>query len=124
MKLPMQITFRHMDPSPALEEKIRELAVRLERFSSRIMRCHVIVEAPHRHHRKGKLFEVHIHVTVPAGEYIARQEHRHRQSHEDVHVALRDAFDAVKRQLEDHERIRRGEVKKQPSEHPGPNTIV
>ena len=114
MKLPMQITCRHMDPSPALEQRIRELALRLERFSSRIMRCHVIVEAPHRHHRQGKLFEVHIHVTVPSGEYIARQEHRYRQSHEDVHVALRDAFDAVKRQLEDHERVRRGDVK-QPS---------
>jgi len=124
MKLPLQITFRHMDPSPALEERIRELTLRLERFSSRIMRCHVIVEAPHRHHRQGKLFEVHIHVTVPAGEYIARQEHRHLQSHEDVHVALRDAFDAVKRQLEDHERVRRGDVKPQPSEHTGPNTIV
>lgn len=115
MKLPMQITFRHMDPSPALEQKIRELGQRLERFHSRIMRCQVIVESPHRHHRQGRLFEVHIHVTVPTGEYVARQEHRHRQSHEDVHVALRDAFDAMKRQLEGHEHARR-RVSPPPSE--------
>ncbi len=112
MQLPMQITYRGMDPSPALETRIRALADRLERFSPHIMRCHVIVEAPHRHQRQGQLFEVHIDVTTPGGELIANREHRIRQSHEDAYVALRDAFRALRRQLEEYERERRQDVKR------------
>jgi len=111
MQLPLQITFRHMPPSAAVEARIRELALHLERFSTQIISCQVIVEAPHQHHHQGKIFEVHIHVTAPKGELVAQREHRERQSHEDVYVALRDAFDAIKRQLEDYERERRQDVK-------------
>jgi ribosomal subunit interface protein len=111
MRLPLQITFRHMDPSPALEARIRELAARLDRFSAHIMRCQVTIEAPHQHHRQGQRYEVGIDLTVPHGELVANREHRERQSHEDVYVALRDAFRAVRRQLEDYERQHRQDVK-------------
>ncbi len=111
MQLPLQITFRGMEPSAAMETRIRELAARLERFSAQIMRCHVIVEAPHQHQHRGALYEVHMHVTVPGGELTASREHRERHSHEDAHVALRDAFRAMRRQLEDYERERREDVK-------------
>lgn len=111
MKLPLQITFRHMPPSPALEVRINELASRLDRFSSQIMRCQVIIDAPHRHQHQGAIYEIHIHVTLPGGERVVSREHRQRHSHEDVHVALRDAFDALRRQLEDFERERRQDVK-------------
>src|ERR1039457_2134192 len=47
MKLPLQITFRHMEPSPALEERIRKLMSRLDKFSAHIMHCHVVVEDPY-----------------------------------------------------------------------------
>lgn len=119
MQIPLQITFRHMPPSPALEARVRELALRLERFSSKIMRCHVVIDVPHRHQHQGRIFEVHIQVTVPNGECIAQREHQQRQSHEDVHVALRDAFLAVTRQLEDYERVRRQEVKHREPEPSG-----
>jgi cold shock CspA family protein/ribosome-associated translation inhibitor RaiA len=111
MLLPLQITFRDLDPSPALETRIRELVQRLEKFSAQILRCHVIVEAGHGHGRQGHLFQVHFQVTAPGGRIIANREHRQRQSHEDVHVALRDAYRAVRRRLQDHERQRRREVK-------------
>jgi len=119
MRLPLQITFRHMPPSAALEARIRELAVHLERFSAQIISCQVIIEAPHQHQHQGKIFEVHIHVTVPKGDLVAEREHRQRQSHEDVYVALRDAFDAMRRQLEDYERVRRQDVKHREPEASG-----
>jgi cold shock CspA family protein/ribosome-associated translation inhibitor RaiA len=81
------------------------------------MRCHVIVEAPHKHGHQGRLYEVHIQLTTPGGELIANREHRERHSHEDVYVALRDAFRALRRQLEDQERERRQDVK---HHEPGP----
>jgi cold shock CspA family protein len=111
MQLPLQITFRHMPPSPALEARIQALAQHLERFSSQITSCHVIIDAPHQHQHRGKIYEVHIHLTLPKGELVVQREHRQRHSHEDAHVALRDAFDALKRQLEDFERERRQDVK-------------
>jgi ribosomal subunit interface protein len=112
MQIPLQIAFKNMDSSPALESLIEEKARKLERFSDRITSCRVVVEAPHRHHRTGKLYEVSIEITVPPkGEVVVNREHRHDPAHEDVRVAIRDAFDAAVRQLEDHERKVRGDTK-------------
>jgi cold shock CspA family protein/ribosome-associated translation inhibitor RaiA len=106
MQLPLQITYRHMDPSPALETRIRELAARLDKFSAGIMHCHVIVEAPPKHQHQGGLFEVRIDLTVPEKQIAIRRTHPIHHSHEDAYVALRDAFRAARRQLEDYERER------------------
>lgn len=111
MQTPMQITFRHMAPSPAVEERIRERAADLERFYDRIVRCHVVVQAPHRHHHQGTLYQVSIDLTVPGGEIVVNREAAAAHAHEDVHVAVRDAFDAARRQLEEFARRQRGAVK-------------
>jgi ribosomal subunit interface protein len=102
-----------MEPSAAVEAVIREKAAKLDQFYDHIMSCRVIVEAPHGHHHQGNLFQVRIDLTVPEGELLVTREHHHKDhSHEDVYVAIRDAFDAMKRQLEDYARKRRGKVKK------------
>ncbi len=111
MQIPLQITFRGMQPSPALEERIRERAAKLERFHHRITGCRVVVEAPHRHHGKGRLFAVHVDLTVPGHEILASKGTGGNHAHENVHIAARDAFDAALRQLEDFARRDRGDVK-------------
>lgn len=111
MQLPLQITFRHMDPSPALETRIRELAGRLDRFAQEITSCRVVVEAPHKHHHQGSLFSVHIDITLPGGEIAVARDQHDRHAHEDAHVALRDAFTAAARQLEQRVQRRRGDTK-------------
>ena len=65
MQIPLQIIFRHMDSSDAVEAKIRERAEKLERFAENITRCRVIVEAPHKHHHRGQLYSVKIEITLP-----------------------------------------------------------
>jgi len=100
-----------MEPSEAVEDRIRRMADKLERFDEDITGCHVVVEAPHRHHHKGQLYEVKLDIRVPDGELVVNREHRGLHAHEDVHVAVRDAFDAAVRQLEDYVRRRRGKVK-------------
>ena len=113
MQLPLQITFRDMEPSEAVEANIRERAAKLDRFYNHIMSCRVVVESPHSHHNKGRLFEVHIDVTVPDGELMVNHGHHHKgHSHEDVYVAIRDAFAALRRQLEDYVQKRRGKTKR------------
>jgi ribosomal subunit interface protein len=107
MELPLQITFRGMPPSEAVEARVREKAAKLERFHGRITSCHVTIEAPHHHQTKGNLLRVLVDVTVPGGELIANRNGKQNPAHEDVYVALRDAFDAITRQLEDHARQQR-----------------
>jgi len=42
---------------------------------------------------------------------VVSRDHHDKQAHEDVYVALRDAFAAASRQLEEYGRIQRGEIK-------------
>jgi len=114
MKTPLQITFRDIEHSDALETHIREKAGKLETFFEPIMSCRVVVEMPHQHKNQGKLFNVRIDIGVPGSEIVVN-----RDKHEDVYVALRDAFDAAKRQLEDYGRRLRRETKAHPQEYTG-----
>jgi len=114
MKTPLQITFRDIERSDALETHIREKAEKLETFFEPIMSCRVVVEMPHQHKNQGKLFNVRIDIGVPGSEIVVN-----RDKHEDVYVALRDAFDAAKRQLEDYGRRLRRETKAHPQERYG-----
>jgi ribosomal subunit interface protein len=110
MDKPLQITIRGMEHSPALDQHIEEKARKLEEFYPHMIGCHVTVEKPHSHHHQGAPFDVRIDVRVPGrGEVVVNRKHA-----EDVYVALRDAFDAAKRQLEEHIRVQRGDVKVHP----------
>ena len=106
MKIPLQITIRDMENSEALETHIREKAHKLDEFFNQIMSCRVVVEIPHKHHNQGKMFNVRIDIGVPGKEIVVN----HDKS-EDVYIALRDAFNAASRQLEDYARKIRGDVK-------------
>ena len=106
MQKPLEIRFHKMEPSPAIEARIREKAAGLERFSERITSCRVTVEKEHRHHHKGNLFRVRLDIGTPGREIAVSHTGPKDHAHEDVYVALRDAFDAAVRRLEDHVRQR------------------
>lgn len=106
MQTPLQITFRDMDSSPAIEDRIRAKAEKFDRFYERVIGCRAVVESTQRHKHQGKLYNVRIDLTVPGAEIVAT-----KQEHEDVYAAIGDAFDAAFRQLEDYARKQRGEVK-------------
>ncbi len=111
MQVPIEIRFHNMDRSAAVEDDIRERVAKLERFAEDIVSCRVSVEAPHRHHRQGKTYHVAVDIRVPGGEIVASRDPGADHAHEDVYVAIRDAFNAARRQLQDHVRARRGEIK-------------
>lgn len=106
-----QITFRDMDPSPAIEEYAMERAAKLDRFCDSIQRCHVTIEVPHRHHLHGKRYNVRIDVTVPGAEIVVARDPAENIAHEEVHAAIDAAFDDAQRRIEDHVRRRRQDVK-------------
>lgn len=111
MQVPLEITFRGFAHSDAVETKIREKVSKLEQFCDHIISCKVAVEAEHRHQHQGNLYHVRVDLAVPNKHIIVSRDHHDKQAHEDLYVALRDAFDATKRQLEEYVRINRGEVK-------------
>lgn len=111
MQTPLQIAFRNFERSEAIAAKINERAAKLESYYDRIIGCRVTIEAQHKHHRRGNHYHVRIEVTVPGGELVANREPDEHHSYADVYVAIRDAFDAMRRQLEDHARRRRGQEK-------------
>lgn len=106
MKIPLQVTFRNMPHSDAIETKINEKAAKLDKFYDRITSCRIVVEESQRRQHQGKLFSVHIDITSPGKEMAVT-----REENEDPYVALRNAFDTAVRRLEEHVRRKRGEVK-------------
>ncbi|MDH5409643.1 MAG: HPF/RaiA family ribosome-associated protein [Gammaproteobacteria bacterium] len=111
MQVPLEITFRNVSPSESVAAKVRERAGKLERFVDKIIGCKVTIEAPHKHHYKGSTYQVKIDVTVPGSEIVVSRHPGQNKAHEDVYVAVRDAFDATRRQLEDYIAQRKGKVK-------------
>jgi ribosomal subunit interface protein len=106
MEIPLQITARDIDLTDAIRTEIGEKAAKLDSFCGRIMRCRVVIECPRRHQHEGKLYSVHIYMTVPGTELMVK-----RELNKDLYVALRDAFRDARRKLEDFVREQRGDVK-------------
>ncbi len=111
MKIPLQVTFRGIPHSDAIEARVREKAEKLDQFFPDIMGCRVVVESQHKHQQHGNLYHVSIDLTVPRRELAVTRAPQARQAHEDVYVAIRDAFDAARRRLEDYARELQGNVK-------------
>jgi cold shock CspA family protein/ribosome-associated translation inhibitor RaiA len=111
VQIPLRVTFRDMPTAAAVEARVRERADTLDRLHPNITGCHVVVEAHHRHHQQGRLYHVTVHLVLPEGEIAVTRDPGAHHAHEDVLVAVRDAFDAAERRLQDHARHLRGAVK-------------
>jgi ribosomal subunit interface protein len=112
MQIPVEVTFRHMAHSNAVEEAVRQKVEKLEQFYPRITACRVAVEASNRRtSSKSRLYRVRVDVTLPGGEIVAERQPSHQPFHEDLHIAIRDAFECMKRELQDYAERRRGYVK-------------
>ena len=104
MQLPLEVTFRGMDHSDAIEADVRRQTEKLEHRFGRIMSCRVVIEAPHRHSRKGRLYRVSVDLKIPGHEIAVTNAGPENHAHEDMHVAIRDVFDAVRRRVDEQAR--------------------
>ncbi|MFM8395033.1 MAG: HPF/RaiA family ribosome-associated protein [Acidobacteriota bacterium] len=129
MNIPLQITFRNMKHSEAVDAYIREEIAKLEEFFDQIIGSHVVVEIPHQHHERGNPFHIRINLEVPGNDIVVNhqpnlhglgldlgEERRIKElelegRQKDVYVALSDAFKATRRQLQDYVRRHRDEIK-------------
>jgi cold shock CspA family protein len=111
MKLPLQISFHNTDPVPEAEEVIRERAERLDRYCDRITSCRVVVDVPHRRHRTGNQYQIRVDITVPGDEIAVSREAPENSAVKGLQDAIKDAFNAADRLLEDFVRKQRRDVK-------------
>lgn len=115
MQSPLKIAFHNMEPSESVEAAIRERFEKLEKLYDRMTACRVSVEALHRQHRTGNVYEVHIDMVVPGKELAVSREPKKAQekyANPDVYTSLRDAFSAAERQLKAYKQQQRGDVKR------------
>jgi ribosomal subunit interface protein len=106
MQSPLKIVFRDVPHSDAAESVIREKVQKLEQFCDRMTSCRVTVGMITKHKHQGRLYNVRVEVLVPGSEIVVN-----RDRGEDLYVAIRDAFDAARRQLEDYTRRINGKEK-------------
>ena len=102
MDVPLQIAFEGVQHSDAVEARVKEEVAKLQQFSGNIKSARVVVAKPQHRHHKGDLFHVRVHLVVPdAADIVVSREPGADEGHEDCYVAIRDAFKAARRQLQD-----------------------
>lgn len=94
-----QILFHKIDQSHALVHAVQKRINKLERFCDQIMSGRVVLDSPHNCHLKGKVYSVSIEIHTAVKEVIVNQEQHNNHAHEDLYIAIRDAFDVAERQL-------------------------
>lgn len=123
--LPLQITFRNMESSAAVEDRIRERVQRLERFNNRIIEVRVVVENPHKSSGSGKNpLGIAVEVEVPGRKLVSRSAEEVREAKGDVLLVVNEVFATMERQLDDEMDVRRGRVKEVRASAPTVGTIV
>jgi len=101
MQIAPEITFEGSESSDAARAQIMGEIERLETHNHRITGCRVKVIAPSHKHRHGTGFQVHIWLTIPPRENIVVDQCASNDArHEHAQVAIKDAFAAVRRQVD------------------------
>lgn len=99
MRIESDIVFRDMDSSEAVQAAVEKYIEKIERHHTSVSRCRVVVEQSHKSQASGNLFHVGIEVSVPGDLIVVTKDSGRNPQHEDVYVAIRDAFEAAERQL-------------------------
>lgn len=109
--IPTNISFRQMDVSETLRDDIASRFEEISKIYEGVIACDAVVSLPHKHRTRGKIIHVLLKVKVPGTVLVVDREPEKDTTHKDAYVVIADAFHALKHKLEEHARIRHGEVK-------------
>lgn len=118
MTAPTRISFDGVDPSPALSAEIERHASKLNRFAPDLLGCEVTVSRSESSHKQGNRYVVRVRARLRDGYLEGGKTPEPDRSHVDPHIAVRDSFDAVLRQLEDREGIQRDRTRQRAESPP------
>lgn len=102
-----QIVFHNIDQSDAITGNVNKRIEKLKRYSNDIMGGRVVLDSPHNHQHKGKVYSVVLEIHTPNREIVVNQDQHDNHAHEDMYVAIRDAFNAAERQIKSVDKKRR-----------------
>ena len=111
MQTPIEIAFKHVEPTDEIKALVSEKAAQLDKFHNGITSCHVYIRAPHQSQQTGNLYEVTLEVRIPGQELVVRRHQDDRPERAHLQVAIRDAFDAMQQELKSAARKLQGDVK-------------
>jgi ribosomal subunit interface protein len=94
-----QIVYHNIDQTEAISEAVLKRIDKLERYCDHIINGRVVLDAPHNHHHKGKVYSVTLEIHTPELEVRVNQDQHDNRAHEDLYVAIRDAFNVAERQF-------------------------
>ena len=102
MQSRLQIAFQGCEPSDPVRASIEHEFKRLKTHDHHITSGRVTVIGPGDHHRHGASFQIHILLTMPPYENIVvSQSPSDDERHQHIEVAVKDAFAAALRQVDD-----------------------
>ncbi|MGA3402775.1 MAG: HPF/RaiA family ribosome-associated protein [Acetobacteraceae bacterium] len=116
MSFALHIAFRNMDASASAEALVRQRAEELEHLSDRISACRVVLDCAHRQNQLSRLYRVHIDLTLPGGPIVVNRDAGSNHAHDDLQLAIRDAFDAARRRLQEYARKHDGTTRRRAAE--------
>ena len=102
-----QVVFRNIDQTNAIADAVQKRIQKLERYCDEIIAGRVVLDSPHNNHHKGKVYSVGLEIHTPSKEVRVNQEQHDNHAHEDLYIAIRDAFNAAERQLKSIDKKRR-----------------
>jgi cold shock CspA family protein/ribosome-associated translation inhibitor RaiA len=116
MKVPLEISYRNVEKTQAVEDLIRDKVDKLRETCRDMVSCRIAVERPQQHQRSGSPFRVRIDVSVPGRELVVKHEPGEGELHDDLPKILRGAFEVALRRLREFAERRRGEIKAHPQQ--------
>lgn len=115
MQIPLEMTFRDVRKTEAVEKLIEEKVAKLEKICDYMVSCRLAIDMPQRHQQRGNSFRVRIDIRVPHGhELVIKRESGQGKINGTLPQTLREAFSAAARQLKELVKKQRDEVKTHP----------
>ena len=94
-----QIVYHNIDQTEAISEAVQKRIDKLERYCDHIINGRVVLDSPHNHHHKGKVYSVTLEIHTPELEVRVNQDQHDNSAHEDLYLAIRDTFNVAERQF-------------------------
>ena len=94
-----QVVYHNIDQTEAISDAVQKRIDKLERYCDQIINGRVVLDSPHNNHHKGKVYSVTLEIHTPTLEVRVNQDQHDNHAHEDLYVAIRDAFNVAERQF-------------------------
>ena len=102
-----QVVFHNIGQTAAINDAVQKRVNKLQRYCDQILTGRVVLDSPHNNHHKGRVYSVGLEIHTPSKEIRVNQEQHDNHAHEDLYIAIRDAFNAAERQLKSVEKNHR-----------------